>query len=194
MRPHALACVPSLLCLVACASAPPPRIYLLTPPLRSAALTPLTALRSGRIVIARVLVPDYLDTTDILLRDGSNAVRVSATGQWGERLSRGLTRALAADLAERMPSYEVLLELSSSAQRQLLIQVNALDLWPDGRCAIAASWTIVDHAVPHAVASGSGRFDSPPSGTMMGDGDARLVDAMARAVGKLADAIAPTVR
>jgi uncharacterized lipoprotein YmbA len=194
MKPNALACGPLLIGLVACASAPPLRTYLLTPPLGPTALTPMPALPTARIVIRRVHLPDYLDTTDILLRDGSNEVKVSATGQWGERLSRGLTRALAADLGASMPSYEVLLEASSSAQRQVLINVNALDLWPDGRCAIAASWTILDHAAPHAAASGSGRFDSSPSGGLMGDGDARLVDAVARAVGKLADAIAPTVR
>jgi uncharacterized lipoprotein YmbA len=194
MKPYAPACAPLLICLVACASEPPLRTYLLTPPLGSAALTPKTALPTARIVVPRVLIPDYLDTTDILLRDGSNEVTVSATGQWGERLSHGLTRALAADLAARLPFDEVLLETSSSAQRQVLINVNALDLWPDGRCAIAASWTIVDQAASHAVASGSGTFTSSLSGRLMGGDDARLVDAIARAVGKLADAIAPTVR
>jgi len=194
VKPYVLACGPLLICLVACASAPPLHTYLLTPPLRAAAPAPMTALPTERIVIHRVRIPDYLDTTDILLRDGSHELKVSATGQWGERLSRGLTRALAADLGDRMPSYEMSFEASSSAQRSVLINVDALDLWPDGRCAIAASWTIVDHAAPHAVASGSGRFDSSPSGGWMGDADARLVDAMVRAVGKLADAIAPTVR
>jgi len=183
-------CVSLFLCLAACSSAPPLRTYLLTPPLESVVLTPVPALPTARILIARVLVPDYLDTTDMLVRDGSHEVQASTTGQWAERLSQGLTRALAADLGARLPSAEVVLDTSSSAQRQVLVNVNALDLWPDGRCSLAASWAIVDHDAPHATAYGSGSFDSSPMGNTGVVGDVRLVDAVSRTVAKLAAAVA----
>ena len=188
MTLHGASRVVLLLCLGACSSAPPLRIYLLTPPLQLAAPAPTPASPTAHIAIRRVLVPDYLDTTDILLRDGTNEVKVSTTGRWGERLSYGLTRALAADLGSRLPSALVSLEASDS-KRQVLVNVNALDIWPDGRCAMAASWSIVDHAAARAVAGGSGTFDSSPMGSPIGMGDERLVDAMSRTVGKLADAI-----
>jgi uncharacterized lipoprotein YmbA len=198
MKPYPGTWLPLLVGVAACSSGPPQRTYVLTPPLDSAVIasTPAVPTARERIVMRRVLVPDYLDTTDILLRDGSNEVKVSATGHWGERLSQGLTRALAADLVARLPYEAVVLDGSNTAHRQLLISVNALDLWPDGRCALAASWTLVDRDAPRAVvASGSGTFDwSPPIGSSIGIGDARLVDAMARTADKLADAIALSIR
>jgi hypothetical protein len=180
--------------MTACSSGPPLRTFVLTPPLAPTALAPTTASSTERIVIRRVLVPDYLDTTDILMRDGTNEVKVNGTGRWDERLSQGLTRALAADLAARLPSDSVVLDTSGPAQQQVLITVNSLDLWPDGRCVLAATWTIVDHDAPRAVAGGSGTFDSPAVGSTIDVGDAHLVDAISGNVAKLADMIALTIR
>ncbi len=186
--------LPLLLCMTACSSAPPLRTFVLTPPLAPTALAPTTASPTERIVIRHVLVPDYLDTTDILMRDGTHEVKVDGTGRWDERLSQGLTRALVADLAARLPSDAVLLDTSSPAQEQVLITINSLDLWPDGRCVLAATWTMVDHDAPRAVAGGSGTFDSPAIGSTIDVGDAHLVDAISGNVGKLADQVALTIR
>jgi uncharacterized lipoprotein YmbA len=137
-----------------------------------------------------VLVPDYLDTTEILLRDGRHEIKVDATGRWGERLSEGLTQALAADLAARLPPDSVVLDASSKAPRQLLINVEALDLWPDGHCVIAADWSIVERGAKTAAITGSGTFDTPAVTGVSSVGDANLVDAIAHTVAQLADAIA----
>jgi len=199
MKPRRTACVPFLLCLAACSSGPPLRTYVLTPPLQTTP-TPLPALPVGRIVIARVRVPDYLDTNDIVLRDGNDQVKASATGRWAERLSRGLTRALADDLGAHLEPEEVLSDATTAAPRQVLVDVSALDLWPDGHCTLAATWAIVNHAPPRAVAYGGGTFNSSPAvssvgvGSAVGGGDGRLVDALSRTVGKLADAIALNLR
>jgi len=191
MNPSAGFWLPLLVC-AACSSGPPVRTYVLVPPLAPKVFALQAASPAERILVRRVLVPDYLDTTDILLRDGTNEVKASVTGRWGERLSQGLTQTLAADLAARLPSFAVILAMPGTARRQLLINVNALDLWPDGRCAIAANWTIIDHDAPHALDGGSGTFDSSALGT--GVGDARLVDAISRTLDKLADAIAADIR
>jgi uncharacterized lipoprotein YmbA len=191
MKPGGGFCLPLLVC-AACSSGPPTLTYVLVPPLAPQVLALPVASPSERVIVRRVLVPDYLDTTDILLRDGPNGVKASVTGRWGERLSQGLTQALAADLAARLPGYAVMLDMPATAQRQVQIRVNALDLWRDGRCAIAATWTIVDHDAPHAVEAGSGTFESSALGS--GVDDARLVDAMSRTLNKLADAIAVGIR
>jgi len=191
--------LPLLLSVTGCTSGPPVRIYVLNPPLEPAlgrvtpAPPPPAAATPGsaaQLQVLRVHVPDYLDTTDILLRDGRNEVKPSTTGRWGERLSEGLTHAVAADLVARMPPDSVVLDASSDPRRQLLIDVNALDLWPDGRCVLAASWSIVERGPPRSAATGSGNFDTSPAGREIGVGDARLIEAVARTVGKLADAIA----
>jgi uncharacterized lipoprotein YmbA len=183
-----------LLCAAACSSAPPRRIYLLTPP--PAAPTTATPSPAGepneskqRLEVLRILVPDYLDTTDILLRGGSNEVKASATGRWGERLSLGLTRALRADLVARMPQYSIVQDGSSNPQRQLRITVTALDLWQNGGCVVAANWSIFDQDGSIAASSGSGTFDSLNAGGTPTVADSDLVAAVARTLGKLADRI-----
>jgi uncharacterized lipoprotein YmbA len=145
-------------------------------------------------LVRRVLVPDYLDTTDILMRVGRNEVKASATARWGERLSQGITHAVAADLVARMPSDAIETEMAGTTRRQLWINVNTLELWPDGRCAMVASWTLVDRGAPQALASGGGMFDSSPQGSTMGVDDAQLVDAVSHTVDELANAIALNIR
>lgn len=200
MNRYSAVCGPLLLSLLACGSGPPVRIYVLTPPREPEANEQTRALPSGpsesaaQLVVRRVRVPDYLDTTDILLRDGRNEVKSSTSGQWGERLSEGLTHVLAADLEARLPLNEVVLDTGNPARRLLLININSLDLWPDGRCVMAATWSIIDHDAPQTIVTGSGTFDATPTESIIAVGDARLVEAVSRAVGKLADSIAPRAR
>jgi uncharacterized lipoprotein YmbA len=193
-----LLCAATLLCVAACSSGAPRRTYLLTPPTEPTAPATTTSSPPGnpitsrqRLEVRRVLVPDYLDTTDILMRSGSEEVKVSATGRWGERLSQGLTHAVGADLAARMPQVAIVQDGSSGAQRQLRVTITALDLWPDGRCVLAASWSVVDQDSTIPLTTGSGTFDSVNAGGTAPVTDANLVDAVARTVGKLADRIVP---
>ena len=90
-----------------------------------------------------------------------------------------------------MPPYSGVEDGSATAQRQLRITITALDLWQNGRCVLAANWSIVhqDSAMP--VTSGSGTFDSQNAGGATTVTDASLVEAVARALGKLADRIVP---
>ncbi len=197
MTPRTRSWLPLLLCAAAplaaaaCSSGAPRRTYLLTPPMDPKAAT--TMASKQRLLVRRVLVPDYLDTTDILTRSGRDEVKVSATGRWGERLSQGLTHAVGADLAQRMPKVAIVQDGSGSAQRQLRVTITALDLWPDGRCVMAANWSVVDQDSSIPVTSGSGTFDSVNSGGTATVSDANLVDAVARTVGRLADDIVPHI-
>ena len=74
------------LLLTCCGSDPVSRTYVLSPPVDPVARA---VSEAGRPVleVRRVSVPDYLDTTDIVSRDGRNELKVSSTGHWGERLS-----------------------------------------------------------------------------------------------------------
>ena len=189
--------LPLLLCATACSSTPPRRIYVLTPPIDWAAQPTTTRSSPGdllatkqRLEVRRILVPDYLDSTDILMRSGSNEVKASTTGRWGERLSLGLTHAVGADMALRMPHYSIVQDAySSNTQRQLRITITALDLWQNGRCVLSAHWSIVDQDSSLPVTSGSGTFDSPNAGATTTVTDASLVEAVGRTLGKLADSI-----
>ncbi len=159
--------------LTACASGPPTRLFLLGTP---ASTDGPQATDGVPIPLQTVLIPDYLDTTDILARTGPHEITASPTGRWGERLSQGITHALQADLAAHMPG---------AATSQLLVTVDAFDAWTDGHCVLTAHWTWLG-------SSGGGDrgvFTSPPaaSGPV---GDAGLVTGMAASVDLLATHIA----
>jgi uncharacterized lipoprotein YmbA len=194
--------LPLLLCAAACSSGPPRRIYLLTPPIDPTAPTTTTspsptggpAAPKQLLEVRRVLVPDYLDNADILMRLGSDEVKASSSGRWGERLSLGLTHAIGADLAARLPQYSIVQDGSSNPERQLRITITALDLWRNGRCVLSANWSIVDQDSSIPVTSGSGMFDSPSAGGATNATDANLVEAVARSLAKLADRIVPDAR
>ena len=141
--------------------------------------------------LQRVLIPDYLDTTDILLRVGAHEIHESATGRFGERLSLGVTDALRSDLASQLPLYTIALAQSADRPaRQILVDVDAFDVWPTGRCVLVASWTILDAHRRALLSADRGTFTTAAAGVNPDDG--AIVTAMADAVRQLADHIAST--
>ena len=89
--------------ITACSlSGPPPAEYVLGA-MPAATATTLSQTGLPVVEVNRIQLPDYLDTTDILERRGNQLVP-SPTGRWGERLSVGITRALTASLAARLPA------------------------------------------------------------------------------------------
>jgi len=90
------------LVLAACASSPPPRTFVLSAPAEPVAGV-LNEAGRPIVELPTVALPDYLDSTDILLRDGRNELKPSPTARWGERLSVGITHALEVALTRRLP-------------------------------------------------------------------------------------------
>jgi hypothetical protein len=175
--------------VTACTSGSPPRIYVLS----NAVDTPVEA-KSGPekavIQLQRILLPDYLDTTDILMRAGQHELRPSPTARWGERLSLGVTHALATDLAARLPLDRVILAYPTDRYaRQILVDVDTFDIWPNGHCVLSATWTLIDDKA--VLIAGRGTFITAPG--QEPPGDATVVTGMADAVAKLADSLASAI-
>jgi uncharacterized lipoprotein YmbA len=179
-----------LLLAAGCSSGPPQGVFVL-----SGAANPVPAVGSdaGRPVVRLkpVALPDYLDTTDIFLRDGQNQLKSSATGRWGERLSVGIARALSEDLTARMPGITVDQgEPVQPPSLTLLVDVAAFDIRPDGRCVLSARWTVVGRDNQTTLAGEHATIITtvPQTGGAMTD--AAIVTAMADAVRQLADHVA----
>jgi uncharacterized lipoprotein YmbA len=167
-----------LLALLAagCASDPQQHLYVLAPAAHSLSDNAPGGTRP-EVQLQPVLVPDYLDTTDILIRTGPNEVKASATAQWAERLSEGIAHALRADLAARLPDSRI--ELSpptDGAARQIRVTVDSLDMWPDGHCVLVAHWIDGKQA-------GQGHFSAAAAAPVS---DARRVSDLAGLVDQLA--------
>ncbi len=192
MRPISLASV--LFVVVAgCSSGPPRSLYSLSPPVDPAAgISNVTG--QPIIQLLPVTMPDYLDTTDILLRKGGNELKVSATGRWAERLSDGLDHALRADLVLRLPGDRVTAAPPTiRLARQIRVTVDAFDVRPDGRCILTAAWTVLDQNKESILVSERGVFVAAANKASGSVADADIVSAMAVATGQLADGIAASV-
>jgi uncharacterized lipoprotein YmbA len=177
--------------LAGCAGNPTPAIYVLSTPTSA----PVSSSSGGNLPVLQVRivsVPDYLDSTDILLRVGPNELKASPTGRWGERLSRGITTALAANLASRLPGTLVAAGPSlDTPSRQLQVDVEAFDVQADGRSVLAARWSVLSGDARTVRSSGRATFTVPAKGQAS---DSAIVAAMTEAVGQLADSTAAALR
>ena len=148
----------------------------------------------GPIQLQNVTVPDYLDVDDILVRTDRYQLQPIASAQWGERLSGGVTRALTVMLAERLPEYawEPARPVEKGAT-QILVEVQAFDLWPDGRCVLSASWRILERETGATRISDRTRISIAASG-QVALGNSAEVAVAADAVARLADIVAMSIR
>ncbi|EHH69655.1 PqiC family protein [Gluconobacter morbifer] len=146
-----------LVTLSGCAS-PPLRFYTLGAPAISHDDSTLPA-NAPVIAIARVNLPDYLDTQDMIVRDGSQLER-SASGRWGSRLSQGITDLITAHLAKSWPSCLVTTQSQSitTPDVRLVINITRLDLDSQGQGTLEADWAFVPRDENHPVLKNRGIF------------------------------------
>jgi uncharacterized lipoprotein YmbA len=136
-----------------------------------------------------VTVPDYLDSTDIIRRTASNEVITSENGRWGERVSLGITDALAADLARRLPKVVIENRSTLESPRRLIVDVARFEIGDDGRCIVAARWRIISADGKPLSNNALGTF----TGLASSGSDAAAAAAMTALIDQLAGQIALTV-
>ena len=115
-----------------------------------------------------------------------NQVVASESGRWGERLSVGITRALAASLAARLPGLIVTTTpLVEQSARQVLVDVTSFEASDNQEVALVARWSIVDGPGRFTLLSERTALTEPVTST----DDSTVVIAMSRALADLASAI-----
>jgi len=182
-----MSALPFFLALVVALSAcagPPPREYVLR---TTATVDPSATLGAASPVVQveRVVLPDYLDTRDIVTRRDREVV-TSETGRWAERLSLGATRLLAASLAAHLNGVAV-----TSTQpidppvMRVAVDVLRFDVVHDGPVVLTARWTITDGTGQKSLATAQATLQESVAGTR----DDAVVAAMSLALEKLANRI-----
>lgn len=127
-------------CLAACA-APPLKVYTLDAPAVLVGSGPVQT--STSLEVRRIVLPDYLDTQDIVLRDGGQ-INSSNDARWASRLSIGATDLITARIAASRPDLFVTDQpLLTPARYRLFINIGRLDVSSDGTASLAADWTIM---------------------------------------------------
>ncbi len=170
--------------LLSACSAPPLSLYTLGTSQAAPDKMPL-----GRnpvvIAVARVTVPDDLDTEDIVVRDGSTLNR-SHLGRWASRLSLGVTDRLTQRLAEQRPDALVTdRTLADTPTYRVLINISRLDVTTAGVAVLDADWLILTRDSPGSPQRDRGHFTA--TGPVATDQD--VVNLMGRLLDQLAAAI-----
>ena len=171
--------------LLASCGAPPLTVYTLAAPATAADAAP-----AGRtklvIAVARVSIPDALDTEDIVVRNDGSVLRRSRSGRWASRLSLGITDRLTQLLAERRPDALVTdRPLSDAAILRVLVNIERLDVTAAGVATLDADWLVVRRDAGAPVVPVRGHFSATgPVGT-----DQDVVTLVGHLVDRLAAAI-----
>jgi uncharacterized lipoprotein YmbA len=133
--------LPAVVLLSRCAAPPLTTYTLATPPVASDAV-PL-APKPVVVAVARIMLPDALDTQDIVVRNGST-LRRSSHGRWASRLSLSITDRVTQRLAQRRPDMLVTdRPLSESPTYRVLVNIGRLDVGADGVAVLDADWLVV---------------------------------------------------
>ncbi|OAG74645.1 hypothetical protein A0J51_00183 [Gluconobacter japonicus] len=129
------------LLLSGCSSAPI-KFYTLGAPAVATATTPLSATTSV-LEVDPILLPDYLDSQDMLVRHGDLLDR-STNGRWASHLSRGMTDLVTAKLSQTWPTVFVTSHTSASTPTtRLNINITRLDIAANGLGTLDADWSFV---------------------------------------------------
>ena len=148
-RPAPLATMLCWLVLAGCLGGPsaPVNFYMLSPlsasPAGMSADTPEDRIRIG---LATVVVPEYLNRSEIVVNLDNTVYQLAEFNRWAEPLSDNLTRVIAQNLANllRSDSIDVFLSSDSSIPFDYQLEVDVLRL--DGnlgdRATLVAQWAL----------------------------------------------------
>jgi len=143
--PRWMACTVLIALSLAGCAAPPLRLYTLAAPPASADARPLPR-GAALIEVDRLVLPDVLDSDDIVLTDG-DVVKRSRTGRWASRLSLLATDLVTSRLAMRAPDALVTDQWPArKPDYRVMIHVARLDVTSKGRASLDAEWEIISRA------------------------------------------------
>jgi uncharacterized lipoprotein YmbA len=160
---------------------------------------PAAGVKPARIVrVLPVEVPEYLQTSDLVILTGTNEVVFSKSHEWAEPLDAGIRRALVQDLRGFPGIQEVLTDEPPPAHgKPYIISIHVLaceakDINGQGSVLFSAAWEI-SQGRPEPTTLAKGVFHAPPSSWHPGDYTgmvSQISDSVANLSGILAQAIA----
>jgi uncharacterized lipoprotein YmbA len=141
--------------------------------------------------IGPVTMPAYLETQQLIRRREGAALEFIADAWWAEPLSKGLPRALAEQVAERLgttmvsswPWYD-----TAGVQWQAAVDVLRMEADGTDRAVLVARWKIVDASTGRTVASARSSFEEAA-----GSDAADVASALGRCVDRLSETLAAAI-
>jgi len=188
--------------LASCAVSDPTQFYALsreTPPRSSTAsasiaMSSMDATGIGGIGVGPVIMPGYLDRSQIVIRTGADKVEISTFYRWAEPLEDGIARVLAEEIAASVPTERIVMfpwrgVVARTIQYQVVVAVLHFDGRPGSDVTLDARWRIL---------AGDGRELAFRRSTVIQgverSGYEPIVAAMCRALSTLGQEIATEIR
>ena len=146
------------------------------------------------IGVGPVIMPGYLDRTQIVTRSGPDRVKLATFHRWAEPLEIGIARILADELSARVPTDRVVMfpwhgSVARVIQYQVIVAVERFDGELDDNVTLAVRWRILGRNGDEVAFSRSTIME-----TVAGSGYDAMVAAMSRTVVALSREIAAEIR
>lgn len=142
-RTHQLLLATALL-TSACASSPPSQFYLLEAAPATATLN-ATSTTAPRLGIGAIVLPDYLNRPQIVLRDHGGRLLLRERERWAEPLEDGVRRTLGENLGQLLGAGQVV-QLPAppgiTADRRLHLEIIRFDASTANEVWLHARWNI----------------------------------------------------
>jgi uncharacterized lipoprotein YmbA len=188
--PVALACA---MLLGGCGSTPAAKYYMLSAARDSAPAAGAAVLGNKVIGLGPVVLPEYLDRPQIVIRASSNRLELTDGHRWAEPLADNFSSVLQENLSAMLGTDRILSYSSGQSGRsdyQIIVHVIRFDGGADGIVSLVARWSVVARDGTLLLPARRSSFDVTPSGT---DIEA-LVAAQSEAVAQLSREIAAALR
>jgi uncharacterized lipoprotein YmbA len=173
-----------------CGTSPPARLYTLAPISQPATgTTGRQGAEPVSVTVAPVELPDYLDRSQIVTREGANALKLAEFHRWGGSLGDNITAVLVENLSGLLASDRVFASPGLGPEApdfRVGVRILRLDSVPGGRVELKTQWVVTTGAEREEVATGLSTFTEP----VADENYEALVAAVSRTVGQLSRAIA----
>ena len=146
------------------------------------------------IGVGPVIMPGYLDRTQVVTRTGPDRVKLAMFHRWAEPLENGIARILADEIGARVPTDRVVMFpwrgiVARTIQYQVVVAVDRFDGSLDGDVTLDARWRILGKNGAEVAFNRSTITE-----TVAGSGYDPMVAAMSRTLVVLSQEIATEIR
>jgi uncharacterized protein len=160
----------------------------------SASRSRVAATGAVGIGVGPVLLPGYLDRSQIVIRTGADRVELSMFHRWAEPLADGVARTLTEEIGARVPTDRIVTfpwrsVVARVIRYQVVVEVLRFDGRPGGDVTLDTRWRILGRDDDELAFRRSTIVEAAT-----GSGYEPIVAAMARALGTLGGEIAAEIR
>ena len=170
------------------------RYFVLAPVSPPVAAAPGSVPASGPVIgVAPVKLPPYLFKSFLAVRKSPNEVEYLESALWAESLDQGFLRALAADLAARVPTDQLRLSAWHAADVtcEVYVTLEQFDVDEQGKGIISAWWRVLSPGGDKTLKSG--RFRASHQGPHPKSDPQGAVSTLSELTGELGAEVAQAV-